>query len=148
MDLYDIAVAKSLAGGGGGSGDLFLVTMHWDASFGDGGGFVPDKTWAEIESAYADGKKFCVDVTVPDYLIYSASSVQPTETDGVLTEVVYTVVFFDGESDKSYFDAYTMGADLYELMGRDLIAYPMGTFNITKNGSYNVTNYEWVEVNV
>ena len=38
-----------------------VVTLSWDSNFGDNGGWVPNKTYAEISAAYTAGKDIVVD---------------------------------------------------------------------------------------
>ena len=53
------AVDVSVPSGGGDS--TFVVTLSWDSNFGNNGGWVPNKTYAEISAAYTAEKDIVVD---------------------------------------------------------------------------------------
>ena len=60
VTAYDRSGTK-ITGTASGGGDTLVVTLSWDSNFGNNGGWVPNKTYAEISAAYTAEKDIVVD---------------------------------------------------------------------------------------
>lgn len=104
MDLFDIAVAKKLAGGsgGGGGGSSDTLLIHYNKET-----YTLDKTWQEIHNALANGSIAVIDDWYGNHAIVVANALDDGE--GEYSVSVYTnyetadiIILFYCESASDY----------------------------------------------
>ena len=118
-------------------GNDFIVTLSEV-----NGVWTPDKTFAEIQSAYSNGKNIAIK---SDNATSTADGIYEDEED----KLYYTVDYYDYNANHfvSQFYVYDSNGVTDDGSGTYIVT-PTGTLNITTNGTHDVTNYASAVVNV